>query len=602
MGRLQAIGTERPEGSGDDIRRICDDAVDAKERRPVSGSTPETISSEGPYDDRRRFGDRDRSDPGSGPRGLRTTALAAALSLVLAGGVATAAYRAIQSPADVTTMLPASTFAMMSIDLGLPGGQDEQLDAFLDHFPGSITRQDGSGSTVDRLLRDVFDDSADPHVDYDDEIGPWLGDHVAYAGWLDDGEPRAVGLIETTDEASARSHLHELTADHPIGLVVQDGFAVIADTEDLARAAVQAAAAHSLADDPDFTSDMDLLPDGEAAVGWLDGQGLKEVLSDVIDSPEQSGALGLFGLSGVDESAWTGRAAAGVHVTDDTAQLDVYQVGGKEGAIAASSRLTALPDKTVGAVEIAAPGPIVDGIVTAVKLVAPAMGGVTQDCATATAPSRIGALVGPGTPHRHRLLRQLREARRQAQQQDGGSSPYSSECHMTVPAQPTDPLDAFAEATGLTLPEDLKTLLGDASVISFGGVQIGALPDVAVRSHPDDLAAARAAADRLRSHVLEETGIDLAVEDVDGDLVIASSAAYAEAITAGGDLGDQPAARDALGDVPDEVSVAGFLDLSRLWPLALGQVGRDVPHLHSVGFWSTRDGSVTHSQIRLVVG
>jgi hypothetical protein len=171
-----------------------------------------------------------------------------------------------------------------------------------------------------------------------------------------------------------------------------------------------------------------------------------------------------------------------------------------------------------------------------------------------------------------------------------------------VPSRPSDPFDAFTEATGLVFPNDLKTMLGDASVVSYGGLELGALPDVAVRSHPADLAAAHALADQLRSHLADSSGVDLAVQDVDGDLVIASSAAYASEIAADGALGSQGTAQLALGDVPGDVAVAGFVDLARIWPLAGGAVDGNVSHLRALGFWSARDGSATHTQVRLVVG
>jgi hypothetical protein len=573
----------------------------------VSDPSTETISNESPGSGR-RVGPSAWS---TSTPGLRTTALTAALSLVLAGGGATAAYRGLQSPDEAFSLVPASAFAVAAVDLSLPGGQDDSIASFADHFPDSVVR-DGSGSTVDRILRAMFRDSSDPHVDYDDDLAPWLGDHVAVAGWLDHGSPRLEVLVESTDDGSAREHLTDVMGADG-GLVVRDGYAVISDTREHASDALTAAATKSLADSSTFTADMSRLPDDEAAIGWFDGPAVKDALAGVFDgmgSGALMGGLGMFGLPNADK-AFAARVAAGIHVTDDTAQLDLYQVGGDLPETTRSSRLTALPDKTIAAFEIGAPGPIVDAAVGAVRsLGALVDSGSSGGCASVHAMPPVGVMVAPGTPHRHRILRELRKARRQARQgptPGATATPVPSEgyqpyCQAEPAPAPTDPLDAFGSATGLTLPDDLKTMLGDASVVSYGGLQIGGLPDVAIRSHPTDLDAARTLAETLRTHLSSSAGIDLAVREADGDLVLATSTTYADQVATEGRLGDQETAALALGDVPAEVADAGFVDLSRIWPVTGISKDDNVAHLRAFGFWAARDGSVLHTQLRLVVG
>ncbi len=167
---------------------------------------------------------------------------------------------------------------------------------------------------------------------------------------------------------------------------------------------------------------------------------------------------------------------------------------------------------------------------------------------------------------------------------------------------PTDPLDTVTSVTGLDLPADLATLLGDRAVVAYGGLRVDGLPDVAVRTHPGDLAAAQAVAETLRSHLSDASIADLGVQTTGGDLVVATSADYAGRVAAAGDLGDQPQVRTALGDLPDEVSVAGYADLDRIWPVFGSGVPADVRHLKAVGFWATSTGDIQHLQLRLVVG
>src|SRR3954471_25044456 len=134
-------------------------------------------------DSRRLFPGRSR-DGAAPARGARLTALSTALALVLTGGVVTAAWRAFEPQHSPESLIPASAFAVATAELSMPDGQADALMSFSDHFLGSPTYH-GDGSSVDRLLRAIFRQSSDPHLDYDHDVKPWLGDHVAIAGWAD---------------------------------------------------------------------------------------------------------------------------------------------------------------------------------------------------------------------------------------------------------------------------------------------------------------------------------------------------------------------------------------------------------------------------------
>lgn len=535
--------------------------------------------------------------------GARTTALTTALALVLAGGVATAAYRGTSGTSDPTTLVPSSAFAVGAVDLGLPGGQDDALRHFADHFPGSPTLH-GDGSTVDRLLRPLFRGSS-PSVDYDRDIRPWLGDHVAAAGWFDrDGKPQLEVLLETTDTSSARTHIARLTAHQDLGVVYTDGYAVMARTPSLAHEVVEDAHKRSLADAGTFAEDVGRLPAQEAAVGWLDGPGVQRAIRSALGSmtPDLLNGTGMFGLP-LDRSGLDGRAVAGVHVTDDTAQVDVLQLGGASGKLADSRLLTHLPAGTVAALQLGDPGAAVTGVTRILQqfgALDPFAGASSGECGSALALP--GATAVPrGVPHRRAILRQLRKARRQARAQQN-ATPGFNDCAVGPQPTPQSPLDAFTAATGLTLPGDLQTLLGDDAVVAYGGLRVGSLPDIAVRSHPSDLTAARDVAGKLQSRLAESGVAQIDVRASGSDLVMATSADYAAQVARDGDLGDQPLARAALGTVPAQVGSAGYVDLTRIWPIFSSHVPAGVTHLHAIGFWSSRDGSTQRFQLRLVVG
>src|SRR3954468_3685749 len=191
--------------------------------------TLETISNEDP-------GQRPVAGPAAAPEaplrsGARATALTTAVSLVLVGGVVTAAVRGTGHGSSPETLAPASTFAFAQVDLSLADGQSGALSSFLGHFPDSPTHK-GKGSIRDRVLRAMLRDSSDPHVDYDKDVKPWLGDHPAVAGWLDSaGKPQVEFLLQSKNNGSARASLHR--ADAKLGVAFSHGYAVVAATQAL---------------------------------------------------------------------------------------------------------------------------------------------------------------------------------------------------------------------------------------------------------------------------------------------------------------------------------------------------------------------------------
>src|SRR4051795_6177148 len=157
--------------------------------------TLETISNEDP-------GQRPVAGPAAATEaplrsGARATALTTAVSLVLVGGVVTAAVRSTGHSGTAETLAPASAFAFAQVDLSLADGQSGALSSLLGRFPDSPTHK-GKGSIRDRVLRAMLRDPSAPHVDYDKDVKPWLGDHAAVAGWLDaGGKPQAAVLLQS---------------------------------------------------------------------------------------------------------------------------------------------------------------------------------------------------------------------------------------------------------------------------------------------------------------------------------------------------------------------------------------------------------------------
>ncbi|HET7530352.1 MAG TPA: hypothetical protein VFJ98_05270 [Mycobacteriales bacterium] len=561
-------------------------------------------------------------------RGARLTALSTALAVVLAGGVVTAAWRAFEPHHAAEELVPASAFAVGTIDLSLPAGQADALSAFADRFPGSPTHH-GDGSAVDRLLRAIFRTSSDPHVDYDRDVKPWLGDHAAIAGWMDHGKPQLEVLLESTDDGSARRHLTTLMQGDG-AVEFADGYAVLGDNDRAVRDAIAAAHSSSLADDRTYVGDVDALPGHPAVTGWMDGPAVMRAVKSTLSPGEARmfdrmsaagpfgmlGPLGMTGLAGAGSGAafggaraFAGRTAVGIRVDDRYVELDSRSTGAGDSAGASTAQLRRLPATTIAAVELADPGKLVTGVTSMVGSFLSIPSGPLPEPGLASGGSSTGCVVVPpvrpraiprNAPHRREILREMRLLRRQARQ--GHNHPCDFPRPLRLP-KPPDPMAQIKDATGLSLPGDATTVLGDSLLASYGGLGFDGVPKVALRTHPADLSAAERVMSRVQGKVAAATGLQLAVEPSGDDLVVATSQDYEHAVEQEGSLADQALARLALGSVPDAVASAGYVDLSKILPLLGSGIPRDVQALKAIGFWTAApSGGVQLSQLRVVVG
>ncbi|MBV9293630.1 MAG: DUF3352 domain-containing protein [Frankiales bacterium] len=541
--------------------------------------------------------------------GNQATALGAVVSLVLAGGVATAAYRSLQSEPDAATRLPSTAFAAAVFHLDDAGS----LAAFADRFPGSPTRQ-GPGSAVDRLLRAMTKDSSNPHIDYDHDISPWLGDQAAVVAWLDGSAPKVAVVLKSTNDTLARTRLGVVQASNSdLGSSIDNGWVTLAANGDDARAAVEAAQRAPLSGNQTYADDVAALPSGEAAVGWVNGPGLKRAMTTMLGgvggglpgSGLDLGSVGLFGVGvgGNSKAMFDQRTAVGLRLTGDYAQVDATVVGMKNSPPAPATMLTHLPSGTIGAVELTQPGEVVTAATRALNMfLLPTTFSCGAAFGTAPAPALPSVQVPAGTPHRKRVLRSMRRFRAQLRRQErNAEKQFRTRSPLCSDAPPPDPLARVTSYTGLTLPDDAATLLGDRAVVSYGGLNIGALPDIAIRSHPTNRTDARALADRLSSTVAAHSPVRIAVDDAGSDLVLGTSSTYAHAIVTGGDLGGQHRFASALAGMPAQVNIAGYVDFTRIWPTAGVPASAGVRHLEALGFWAAQSGDRMHEQLRLLV-
>lgn len=474
-------------------------------------------------------------------RGL-VLAVAAGLVLTLLGGV-TAAANAVLSGGgpQPESYAPASAFAFAKLDLDPAARQKLAVLQLSRRFPSSPTRT-GTGDVRDQLLRPVFRDS-DPPVDYDRDVKPWLGKRVGIAGFLDSaGKPQVVGILAYTDKDAARRGMDRLIAadrpGHRSGYSLQDGFAVLGDTQPTVDAAVAAAAKRSLADVRSYRDDIGSLTGDQVATGWIDVR--RSVAAARV--PLSGGTPG--GSSGLPEQLLAdakGRLVVGVHAASAYLEIEGRTVGVDTPRPAAGSRrlLTGLPEGTVAAVTLSEPG--------------------------------------------QALTRGFEQLRRTP-----GMDSF------------TEVLDGIGRESGLALPDDIGRLLGDQAVLALGSPPGGdAPPTVGLRSHPQAPAAGQAVAAKIAAYAGQQ-GLSLVTRSAGGDQILATTPAFADRLAGGGRLGESALFRTAMGPLPAETAFAAYADLSQLVPKAVDQP--DVRALRAFGMSLGRSGKQDVLRIRIVAG
>jgi hypothetical protein len=183
------------------------------------------------------------------------------VGLALVGGgiwAATSFFGTGPQPAEA---LPDTTLGYVSVDLDPSGGQKLEALKTLRKFP-AFTDKVGLDTDDDirqRIFEEVEKSGACDGLDYADDIEPWLGDRAAVAA-VDTGgdEPTPVFVVQVTDEDKADAGLTKIQecagddADTSGGWAIDGGWAVLAETDDLAQGVVDDAAGAPLSEDADF--------------------------------------------------------------------------------------------------------------------------------------------------------------------------------------------------------------------------------------------------------------------------------------------------------------------------------------------------------------
>lgn len=491
--------------------------------------------------------------------------VASVVAVVLIAGGGYAAWQFLDGggprPAEV---LPASTFALVTADLDPSGGQKVEAIKTLRKFPSWNKR---TGITPDSdVIKAIFDEATKDGpcktLDYEKDVKPWIGNRAGVGGVrLGDGKVAPVLALQVKDADRAKTGFGDLVTcgqptDDEFGFTVTDDYVIASDSTAHAESIAASGQSKPLSEDGDFQKWTEKAGGPGIMNAYLGPRSLK-ILTENLGS-------GLGDLTGGDPAtekeltdAFKGfkGAAAGLKFND----------GGIEMAFAGG-----------GAADEKA------------KTVGQAVGDLPRDTAA------VFALAVPA-----KQLEQL-----QADDDEGGSLRSLSK--------------TFTEGTGLNLPEDLMTLLGDSISISVGGNAPANLDDISSPAeipvglliHGDETKIQDVVA-RVETGVgakLSELPATLAAKD--GKVAIASSDGYADDLLANGSLGESKDYQDVITHADDAQAVL-YVSFQNKWVDAVSDLATDqndkeadevaanLAVLRSFGISAWSEGSTGHGLIRL---
>jgi uncharacterized protein DUF3352 len=529
-------------------------------------------------------------EPGAGRgRGRRVWWIGGGvLALVGLGAGAWAVLGFFQQGAQPAEALPASTMAYLSIDLDPSGSQ--KIDAFrtLNKFP-AFKDQVGVNSVDDirrKVGEEIISSAHCTDLTYDHDIEPWLGDRAAVAAVaLGQDDPAPVFVLQVTDEGKARQGIDALNAcdgpgdsagDGTAGYVVQDGWAVLADTQQVADQVVAETQKGTLADDATYQRWTKAVGDAgvlNAYAAPAVGPYLNGKVDDIEQQLQQFGIGESFsgGSAGYTSSLTTAHATTSGQLND---ALQHFQ-----GA-AMTVRFTGNGLELATASD---PGLSQSGMTTD-------QGGQV----VSRLPDDTAAALGVGL--RAGWFTQLTDRLRLTF--GGGTSRQQLEQEVS-------------NELGIEVPADLETLLGSSTALSLDGdfdaedlanaVDLSKIP--VAGTVQGDPTAIEGVLDKLRGQSPDAE--DMLGSDSSGDLVaIGPSAAYRQKVLTGGHLGDTDTFRSVVPEA-DRAGAVLFVNVDAvengLGDLLEGdtQSAENLEPLKAIGFSTWLDGDVARASFEV---
>lgn len=493
-------------------------------------------------------------------RSARRTGLIVGAAVATVAAVGAGAYGVSQLMSggeSAASAIPANAVGYVSLDLDPAASQKIEAVKIFRKFPG--LRKELDISSRDDLRKTVFGEiqkSGDcKSLDYAKDVEPWIGDRIALAGVpasSASAEDPVLPLValQVTDQDKAEAGIRAIQQcsgdDGQVGIASSGDYVLVSEKQADADAMAKSAEDASLADDADFTT-------------WMNRTGDSGIITMYASKDAASVAMDLAEKRSTD-SAQTKQLQAAFKDFEGAAGVVRFEDGAVEAEFSSAGASQGLGS--------ADGGPDV-----------------------ATLPGTTAAVLSVAL-------------------QDGWLD-QGMESLRSVLGDDFDTTLAQAEQqTGLTLPEDVETLLGDGFSLSVDS----SLDVEGLTSSPDptkvpagiritgDADKITAVIDKLKAKVGPIA--DAVTVRSEGDLVSVSlDKAYADTLLADGDLGDSA----SFGKVVPESDRAGavlFLDFDAgSWAEKLSddaEVKENVKPLDAFGVSSWQDGDkVQHALLRL---
>ena len=508
--------------------------------------------------------------PAEGGRRRTLIGVGAVAVLALVGGGAWAAWSFFATGPQPAEALPDTTLAYASIDLDPSGGQKIEALRTLRKFPAFKDKigLDTDDDVRQRIFEEIQKSGACEDVDYGDDIEPWLGDRMAVAA-VDTGDetPVPVFVVQVSDGDKADAGLQRLRdcGDSDSGAwAINDGWALVGESQDAVDQIAADAAEAPLSDDDDYATWTDEAGDAGIATFYAAPEA-GAALADNLDRM----AAPLEGLGEGDESS----------TSSDLVPSPARETLKDFHGMAATVRF----DDGALEVEVAADmGKSQEALVSE--------GG---DDVLATLPEDTAAAIGVGFSEGWfgDLVDQM------ATSFDTGMS--SEEL-----------LSQLSEESGLDLPGDAETLAGDSAAVAVGsdfdpetfynsedgsGVPVG----VKVKGDPD---AIDGVLDKLRPQL---GGSESVLEsDSDGDMIaIGPDADYRSRLLEDGDLGGSDVYRNVVRE-SDKAAAVLFVNFDAGdWLTKTAdeepEATENLEPLEGLGISGWRDGDTSHAVLRI---
>lgn len=438
-------------------------------------------------------------------------------------------------PEDV---LPAGALAFAKIDLDPAAGQKIAVFRLAQRFPSTGNRVQDEDGVKDQLLSALFE--GDEDIDYHTDVKPWIGERVGIAAVPSgDAEPEPLVAIAYTDRAGAEAAMRRLQDGDEDG----ETFFAFSDKADYVllgatQAAVDAAVGTTqvLADTPAWTDAMKALDGDQIVTAWAD----LGAIWDAVPEEQRQEVAELYGVDGgfeLDGTVVLGARAAStyVEVVGRTLDLKAPVLGSASLATGEGSNMVGnLPADTIAALSITN------------------LGSGLADLYTGYA--------------------------------DSGDDPLG--------------IIAGAESLGVSLPEDVRTVLGSETLAAVFGEE-----DFGLRSRTDDVDGAFRLVESLAD---EASGGDAGsiVRRLEDGIAVGSTPEALDSISGtDGGLGTSGAFTTAVPDA-GRAALLLYVDIARAIEVSgedLGEDRQDAAVLQSFGLTSSGDTSDGAFRMRLTV-